>query len=294
MKVAQQRFYLLSNIISPMLEEVMTSYTEKLDRLIKSGDSHLHKAERGIRLCNTVLSKLQHQIEQEDFENTKSEIHFFKNIKPYPMSYLIYFTEVRSCELTIPKAGSSNKVRFLEKEIKKINKFFVQNNDFVHYMEQDHNYLDHQFFTRNFRDTFPFTPTINYYQYPEFSTSHDMLWAKVQAMYRLIHYIREKLDRLKPDQKLDFSLKPHKVMVWSGSKTALVELAYAIHADGDLNFGTIDIKTIIRSFEDIFNIKLDNFYKTYSEIKARKEDRTKFLNQLVLKLETKMRRDDAS
>jgi len=138
----------------------MTLFSEELDRIIKSSDSHLKKSEAGIRLCNEVLSQLQYRVEKEDFEDTPSEIDFFRNIKPFPMSYLIYFTEVRTCELTIPKAGACHKIRFLEKEIKKVNKFFAQNNDFVHYMEQNHNYLDHQFFSRNFRDNFPFTPTI--------------------------------------------------------------------------------------------------------------------------------------
>lgn len=275
-----------------MFEETMSLFTDELDRIIKSSDSHLKKADLGIRLCNDVLSKLQCSVEKEDFEDTISEIDFFKNIKPFPMSYLIYFTEVRSCELTIPKAGVKHKIHFLEKEIKKVNKFFAQNNDFVHYMEQNHNYLDHQFFTRNFRNNFPFTPTINYYQYPEFSTSHDMLWAKVQALYRFIHYIRESLQKLQPGNTSLFSEKQHKLLLWSGSKTALVELIYALYASGNLNHGAVDLQTIGTSFEDFFNVKFDNIYKTYSEIKARKGDRTKYLNELKLHLEKKMGRDD--
>ncbi|WP_405199341.1 RteC domain-containing protein [Christiangramia sp. LLG6405-1] len=274
-----------------MFEEAMNLFTDKLDQIIKSSDSHLKKADYGIRLCNDMLSSLQSKVEKEDFEDPSSEIDFFKNIKPFPMSYLIYFTEVRSCELTIPKAGVKHKIHYLEKEIKKVNKFFAQNNDFVHYMEQNHEYLDHQFFTRNFRNDFPFTPTINYYQYPEFSTSHDMLWAKVQALYRLIHYIRESLQKLQPGNTL-IPEKTHKLLLWSGSKTALVELIYALYSSGDLNHGTVDLQTISTSFEDIFNVKLDNIYKTYSEIKARKSNRTKYLTQLITQLERKMQRDD--
>ncbi|MUP46539.1 hypothetical protein E0K83_12400 [Gramella sp. BOM4] len=275
-----------------MFEETMTIFTNELNELLKSEQTHLRKAETGIRLCNDVLSKLQSSVEKEDFEDVLTEIDFFKNIKPYPMSYLIYFTEVRTCELTKPKAGTSYKIRFLEKEVRKVNKFFSSNNDFVHYMEQDHNYLDHQFFTRNSRNDFPFTPTINYYQYPEFSTSHDMLWAKVQALYRFIHYLRESLQNLQPGSAALYSDKKHKLVVWSGSKTALVELIYALYSSGDLNHGTADLQTIASSFEDFFNIKLDNIYKTYSEIKARKKNRTKYLADLMHQLEHKMVRDD--
>ena len=152
--------------------------------------------------------------------------------------------------------------------------------------------MDHQLFTRNHRKNFPFTPTINYYQYPEFSSSHDMLWAKIQAMYRLIHYIREAIESLKPGTIETFPPQKHPVMVWSGSKTALVELIYALFASGDLNHGTADISTLTTSFEDIFNIKLDNIYKTYSEIKARKNTRSKYLESLIVALEAKMNKDD--
>lgn len=277
-----------------MFEKTMAIFTDQIDRIINSGNIPLKKAELGIRLCNKTVSKLQHLVEKEDFEDTKAEINFFRNIKPLPMSYLIYFTEIRTCELNLPKVGSQPRVRYLEKEIKKINKFFSQNNDFVNYIEQSHSYLDHQFFTRKNFDNFPFTPTINYYQYPEFSTSHDMLWAKIQAMYRYIHYIREKLQKLQPGSKSLYSEKQPKLLLWSGSKTALVELIYALYASDKLNHGAVDLSTITSSFEDFFNVKLDNVYKTYTEIKARKENRTKFLNELMVGLEGKMNKEDQS
>ena len=119
-----------------------------------------------------------------------------------------------------------------------------------------------------------------------------MLWAKVQALYRFIYYIRERLQELQPGNAALFSEKQHKIMLWSGSKTALVELIYALYSSGDLNHGAIDLQTIGSSFEDFFNIKLDNIYKTYSEIKARKGRRTKYLNELILHLEKKMVQDD--
>ncbi|PIX12595.1 MAG: hypothetical protein COZ74_10650, partial [Flavobacteriaceae bacterium CG_4_8_14_3_um_filter_31_8] len=207
-------------------------------------------------------------------------------------SLLIFFTEVRSCELRMPKAGNTYKVQFLQKELRKINKFFYKNADFVHYMEQGYSYLDHQFFTRNHRNNFPFTPMTDYYQFPEFSTAQDMLWAKVKAMYRFIHYIRQALKRLKVDDTEIFEEKKHKVIVWTGPKTALTELIYALFSNGAINHGAADINLITSSFEDFFNIKLDNVYKTYSEIKARKSSKTKFLEELTLNLQQKIAKED--
>ena len=270
----------------------ITDFNQKCNAILETNENHLKKANEGIQLCNKTLSLLKDKVEQHDFENVPDEIEFFKNHKPIPMSYLIYFTEVRSCELRMPKAGTSYKIEFLQKELKKVNKFFYKNADFVHYMEQGYSYLDHQFFTRNQRDNFPFTPMTDYYQFPEFSTAQDMLWSKVKAMYRFIHYIREALKKLQVNDVHIFEEKKHKVLIWTAPKTALIELIYALYSNGALNHGAADINTITSSFEDFFNVKLDNVYKTYSEIKDRKSSKTKFLEELILNLHQKIHKED--
>ena len=136
----------------------MKNSIKNIKSIINTEENHLKKATDGINLCNETLSDLKEIVEQNDFETIPSEIDFFKNIKPLPMSYLIYFTEVRSCELRKPKAGTSYQIEFFEKEMRKINKFFYRNVDFVNYMEQGYTYIDHQFFTRNPGNNFPFHP----------------------------------------------------------------------------------------------------------------------------------------
>lgn len=275
-----------------MFKKTIESFNSNCNQILEANDSMLTKAGNGIILCNKTISTLKEIVDKQDFNTVIEEIEFFKNIKPIPMSLLIYFTEVHSCELRMPKAGNSYKIQFLQKELRKVNKFFYKNTDFVHYMEQGYNYLDHQFFTRNHRDNFPFTPMTDYYQFPEFSTAQDMLWSKVKAMYHFIHYIRQELKRLKVNNSDIFEENKHKVLVWTGPKTALTELIYALFSNGAINHGAADINTITSSFEDFFNIKLDNIYKTYTEIKARKSSKTKFLEELTLNLQQKMARED--
>lgn len=272
---------------------LMESFEQQLAVILNSPDQQIRITTRGIDLCNKVLTELKEIVEKEDFESTTDEIFFFKEIKPAVMSYLIYFTEVRSCEIRKPKAGINFQVRFFEKEIKKVNKFFYRNIDFSHYMELGHSYLDHQLFTRNFQNNFPFTPLVNYYQYPEFSTSHDMLWAKITAMHRFLHYVRKSLEDLRPGRNMHSSERKHPILLWTSSKTALTELIYALYSDGALNHGAADLNTIATSFEDFFNVKLDNVYKTYSEIKARKGSKTKYLEELMFNLQKKMKKEDS-
>lgn len=276
-----------------MFKNTIESFNDTCNTILGASETMLTKASNGILACNKTLAELKEIVDKKDFNTVPEEIDFFKNVKPIPMSLLIYFTEVRSCELRMPKAGNTYKIQFLQKELRKINKFFHRNADFVHYMEQGYSYLDHQFFTRNHRNNFPFTPMTDYYQFPEFSTSQDMLWAKVKAMYRFIHYIRQALKRLKVHDSDIFEERRHKVLVWTGPKTALTELIYALFSNGAINHGAADINTITDSFEDFFNIKLENVYKTYSEIKARKSSKTKFLEELTLNLQQKIAREDS-
>ena len=275
-----------------MFKSTIEEFNKKVNIIISIEDNHLKKAIDGINLCNKTLATLKERVEQNDFDTVPDEINFFKNIKPLPMSYLIYFTELRSCELRKPKAGTSYQIEFFEKEMRKINKFFSRNLDFVNYMEQGYTYIDHQFFTRNPGNNFPFTPMTDYYQYPEFSSSNDMLWAKVKAMHRFIHYIREAMQKLNAGNTIMFNEKKHKVLLWTAPKTALTELIYALYSNGALNHGAADINTIAASFEDFFNIKIDNIYKTYSEIKDRKSSITKFLEELMLNLQQKIHKED--
>src|SRR5690606_20291494 len=67
---------------------------------------------------------------------------------------------------------------------------------------------------------------------------------------------------------------------WTGSKTSLIELIYALHSQGVFDNGNTDIKLIAKTFELAFNINLGDFYHTYMELKSRKINQTKFLDNL--------------
>ena len=71
---------------------------------------------------------------------------------------------------------------------------------------------------------------------------------------------------------------------WTGTKTELVELIYALNTTGCINNGQTEMKIIIDICKELFNIELGNIYKTFNEIKDREKDPTKFLNKLTINL----------
>ena len=79
---------------------------------------------------------------------------------------------------------------------------------------------------------------------------------------------------------------------WTASKTALTELIYALYSHGVFNNGNTDIKLIAKTFEEAFNIELGDFYHAFMELKARKINRTKFLDSLCEALIKKMDEKD--
>jgi transposase len=67
---------------------------------------------------------------------------------------------------------------------------------------------------------------------------------------------------------------------WTGHNVEAIELIYALHSAKVLNYGNIEIKEIVKLFEKMFNIKLDNSYRTFKDIQGRKTIKTKFLDNL--------------
>jgi hypothetical protein len=71
---------------------------------------------------------------------------------------------------------------------------------------------------------------------------------------------------------------------WTGSKTDLIELIYALQGSGVFNQSSADVKQIANYFENVFNVNLGNYYRVFQEIKLRKGGQTNFLDSLRKKL----------
>ena len=275
------------------IKKVLDSFRDSLSLMEPENSICLKKCNEGIHLCNNTLYLLRSIVEKVDFKSIADEVHFFKMVKSEPLGYLVYFSEIRSCELLMPKIGLGNQLNFLEKKINRINKFFHRNWDFVHYMEQGLSYLDVQYFTRS-NQIFPLyaLPEACYLD-PKFFTSHDMLWARIKGLNIFIGYLQERLKQLKLQKhKALQTEKPKRALAWTASKAALTELIYALYSSTAVNNGKEDIKGIASAFEEVFNIRLDNIYKTYAEIKNRKDSKTRFLEELIIRFNNKIHEED--
>ena len=144
-------------------------------------------------------------------------------------------------------------------------------------------YLDEKYFVRHQFD-FKMTIDPNLYNYNrDFMTSHDHLVAEIMAHDRLEKFLLQSIYRLDGYFFQKFSEKSP--LTWTGSKSGLVELLYALHVMHCFNNGTSDFSESVKFVEKTLNISLGNFYKTLHEIRNRKTGRVKFLQILAENLE---------
>ena len=144
-------------------------------------------------------------------------------------------------------------------------------------------YLDEKYFIRRKGDIYFYPGCLMSYMDSDFSSSHDFLVANIRANDQIEIYIKNELEILSireqnPNWEQLGSLGNNSFQ-WTDSKTALVELIYALHSTGSVNNGKTEIRELTTFFGQMFNIKLTDIYRTYLDIKIRSTP-TKYIDTL--------------
>jgi hypothetical protein len=244
--------------------------------------------EKAINLVLKQIKRIKDFVLDQGFKDLKEEIHFFKELKPRILSKLIYYNSIYKIEAKKPCIGEKIIESYLNEELCKLKKFFDNNLEFYKYYRTNSTYLDYKYFVRGKHDIKLSLDTFYFEADHNFSTSHDYKVAKIIANDLIQVYLE---DQLHSTLYRDKSLEPPKLN-WTGSKTALIELIYALHSQGVFDNGNVDIKVISKIFESAFNVNLGDFYHTFMELKSRKINRTKFLDNLRDSLIRKMNEQD--
>ncbi len=262
---------------------------KELHKITVTTKDIIKQADISITLCRNLLSTFKKEVINKGFDSIEEEIEFFKKIKQVALVQLIYYSEVRSFEIQLPKANYSAQRKFIKKKINKLNRFFLYNMDFAQYIEAGYNHFDEQYFTRNFLENYYITSSKFYFQDPDFSTPRDMLLGKLKGYNSLLIYLQNRLiDIAKIPKKGSLEINNLLNLQWTSTKADLTELIYALHHSKVINNGNIGIKEIAIAMQQLLQFDLGDFYKIYSEIKTRKISRTKFLDELSAGLRSQM------
>ena len=257
----------------------------QIDALKKKSTDKLKYYNDIIILCRGILFSQKEKIVSKGFKSIKEEIYFFKVEKQEPLYNLIYHLELKSFELQFPKSRKKIQEKYIQRKLDKLNRFFTYNLDFIQYINSDESYLDKHYFTRKYLDFSKMNHTKFYNIDSDFNTSHDLLLAKIKAYQKLVDYLEERLHKLSNPNSKKLVLSNLK---WTSSKVALIELIYALYHGGAINNGNTDIIEIAKALQQTFNFPMNDVYRTYSEIRSRKNRRAKFLDELSCSLITGM------
>ena len=232
-----------------------------------------------------------------NFPDSKSEIHFFKADKPFVLGYLKYFVKLHAYIMEKPTADIAKQRQFIHSRLDKLEECKKKQLNFWNYYKHQEDSLDHIYFIRGNNDLDIVNDSSRHFSDPEFSTSHDNLVGKFIAYDFLVKFYNEELFLLK---KIESGSRIEEVspailnnLSWTASKTDLIEIIYALQASGAIRNGQAEISKMAYVCSTLFDIDLGNVYKTYSEIKSRGIDKTKFLDKLKASLETRMDYEDS-
>ncbi|MFC6095679.1 RteC domain-containing protein [Flavobacterium qiangtangense] len=266
------------------MENFVKNLVSELEQKLKD-DANLHVnflkyAESAVLHSIHQLEKLKSFALRYKFVDKASEIAFFKIHKPALSSYLIYYSALYNLEINVPLGGLKCVKKFYIAELDKLHHFFADNSAFYRYYRAESCYNDELYFLRGKHENVATFDSFYFQADLRFCTSHDFKVALILANAKLKTYIEQKLSSLDAVKKSDVDGMGQQTLKWTGSKVGLIELIYALHTEGVLNYGRCELKQTVAYFEKIFDVEVGQFHRTFYEICSRKTERSKFLNSL--------------
>lgn len=244
-----------------------------------------------IDIIQRHIDGLRETIVNYKFENDEDEILFFKEHKPQVLSRLLYFNKIYCIESKFPTGSNDAAKKYLNEQLHSLEYFFNRYLDFYQYYRSGSTVYDKYYFVRGNIDPRLCTESSRFNSDSQFSTVYDFKVAKILANEMLRIYINRRLKMIEAPILYGEIKKSRRN--WTGQKNALIELGYALYASGDIDYGNIDVKEVMDTLGEAFNVDLGEYYRTYIALRGRKRDRTAYLNSLVEKLKKKMDEDDS-
>jgi len=270
--------------------EELSRLESQLEQLELDTANIYNRAEKGIALCRDTLGIMRKRVLKKGFKDIEGECQFFKTIKPKVVGYLIHFVNLVAIERNRPMVSKKIKHSFYIEQIAALKSYFVEQREFYEYYIRELSDRDTAFFTRNSAVTTWYCASIASIIDPNFSSSKDMVLAKILGNSLTINYLKHKLSRKKGrylgENGVISTLK------WTGAKVDLVELVYAVHSSGMVNNGQASLNDLAKVFETIFQKDMGDFYRTFLEIRLRKTNQTKLLDILKTSLLKKIIKAD--
>lgn len=243
-------------------------------------------------VLRNLLSTVKKNVIEKGFSDENEEINFFKTIKPQILGKLIFYNKVFRIEASSPVVSGkmhhkhySNELNLLKQEFKE--QFY--NTDFYRYYRTGRTEWDHHFFCLGKIDLHEGVNSFVFEIDTEFSTYYDYKVSRIIANELLYKYLLSKIEPDKDETMLFAEGNGNsRDFFWTDSKSALIELIYALHASGSISHGKAGIRKISMVFQLLFRIQLGDVHHAFHRMKDRTESKSIFLDQLKSSLKQHM------
>jgi hypothetical protein len=247
-----------------------------------------------IHLTN-MLTDLKQRIAEKGFVDEKDEIYFFKYVKPQILGKLIYYNKLYRIETACPASKGKILYKYLASHIDKLQrhgKEYSTESEFYRYYKSGRTDKDWYYFRIGNIELYEGLNSVVFEIDLHFSTYYDYKVARFISDQLLLKYLIKRMSSDDSNVIESHSLNhiPNDLL-WTDSKSALIELVYALHVSGSISNGRIGISKIALFFEGVFKIKLGDLHHTFHRMKDRSGDKTAFINQLASNLEKYMNKD---
>ncbi len=250
----------------------------KLNQVNPKQSDLLQRTEKSILLVKDATSELEFLIRENGFRSPEDEIHFFRHIKPEINSLSIAFSIIQFVETQRPTSSKEGLEKLVHQKLEFVRQHYVDYPEFISYYNSASTIKDEIFFLRtNVTKGNMFSQPFD----ANYSTGYDLIAAYALAYKFLVTHFEQCPCR-------NLIEEPDPKMQWTKQKVAFGELLYALKNIKAINNGNTELSVMSRSLGKLLNIEIGDPYKTFNEIRSRKEDRLRFLKQMILELESKM------
>ncbi|WP_099463893.1 RteC domain-containing protein [Parabacteroides provencensis] len=272
------------------IDKILQEIDSEIERFDIYGYDIIENSLKMIDLIQAYIDELREKVIAYEFSSQEEEIVFFKELKPQLLSKQLYFNKIYCIESKFPTGSNEAAKRYLNDQLHSMEYYFNRYLDFHQYYRSGSTVYDKYYFVRGNVDPKLCNDSSRFNSDLKFSTVYDFKVAKIIANEMLRIYLNRRLKMIE-DPTLFVETKKSR-RTWTGQKNALIELGYSLYASGDIDHGNIDVKEVMDTLGEAFNVDLGEYYRTYIALRSRKKDRTAYLNSLIEKLTKKMDEDD--
>ena len=273
--------------------EIILDLENDLSRMKEVSENIPEQLEYAVGQCKVALDRMRKLVISEGFPDQKSEIYFFKKIKPAGYSKLLYYRAVFEIESNRNEIDNDGLKRYFLQQMDKIKEYLDQHQVKVQYYKCGFKHLDEKYFVRENHEI-PLEIRGDHHLLDEvFFTWHDHTFSLIKANEMLLDYIRKELEKLE-NRDVEPAECYRSTMRWTVNKVDFAEILYAFQLSGAVNHGKITVKELAEGMGYIFNLDITkDLYTYYGEIKQRKIEKAKFLELLKKALKRRIDDDDS-